>query len=86
MRKRILSRLQRDMVKENKAGYTATSCGWVGRGGNARFYSFRLNGYGRTDQQTDGRTDGRTNGRTDRRTDRRTGKASYKVACVRPKK
>ena len=29
----------------NKAGYTATSCGWVGRGGNARFPTFRLETY-----------------------------------------
>ena len=39
---------------ENKAGYTATSCGRVGRGGNARFPIFRLVDYGRTDGQTDG--------------------------------
>ena len=37
--------------KGNKAGYTATSCGRVGRGVNARFPTF---------QRTDGRTDGRT--------------------------
>ena len=52
-------------AKRNKAGYTAISCGRVGRGGNARFPTFRLDGYGRTD------------GPTDRRTD----KASYRVAC-----
>ena len=34
----------------NKAGYTAISCGRVGRGGNARFSTFRL-------VDTDGRTD-----------------------------
>ena len=56
--------------KENKAGYTATSCGQVGRGGNARFHSFRLV-----------LTDGPTNQRTDGRTDGRTDKASYRVAC-----
>ena len=50
----------------NKAGYTATSCGRVGRGGNARFPIFRLVGYGR---------------RTDRWTDGRTDKASHRVAC-----
>ena len=38
----------------NKAGYTATSCGQVGRGGNARFHTFRLVV---TDRRTDGRTD-----------------------------
>jgi len=38
-------------TKKNKAGYTAnTSCGRVGRGGNARFHTFRL-------VLTDGRTD-----------------------------
>ena len=41
----------------NKAGYTATSCGRVGRGGYARFPTFRLV-----------LTDRRTNGPTDRRT------------------
>ena len=52
--------------KMNKAGYTATSCGRVGRGRNARFPTFRLNHlYGPTDRPTDGRTD----------------KASYRVAC-----
>ena len=49
----------------NKAGYTAISCGRLGRGGNARFLTFRLDGYRRTD----------------RRTDRRMDKASYRVAC-----
>ena len=46
--------------RENKAGYTAISCGRVGRGGNARFPTFRLDGYGRMDRRTDQRTDGRT--------------------------
>ena len=50
----------------NKAGYTATSCGRVGRGGNAHFHTFRL-------VLTDGPTDEPTDGRTD--------KASYRVAC-----
>ena len=44
--------------RENKAGYTANiSCGRVGRGGNARFHTFRLV---LTDGPTDRRTDGRT--------------------------
>ena len=47
---------------KNKAGYTAnTSCGRVGRGGNARFHTFRLVF---TDRPTNGRTDGRTDGQT----------------------
>ena len=46
-------------------------CGRVGRGGNARFPSFRL-------VSMDGPTDGRTDGRTD--------KASYRVACPRLKR
>ena len=33
-----------DEDKGNKAGYTATSCEWVGRGENARFPTFRLDG------------------------------------------
>ena len=50
----------------NKAGYTAnTSCGRVGRGGNAGFHNFQLDHHERTDGRTDGRTD----------------KASYRVAC-----
>ncbi|MEE3023623.1 MAG: hypothetical protein VX367_13625 [SAR324 cluster bacterium] len=44
----------------NKAGYTATSCGRVGRGGNARFHTFQLDHHGPTDQPTDQPTDGRT--------------------------
>ena len=47
-----------------KAGYTATSygrVGTVGRDGNARFPTFRLDHYDRlTDRQTDRPTDGRT--------------------------
>ena len=43
---------------KNKAGYTAnTSRGWVGRGGNAGFSTFRLV---LTNGPTDGRSDGRT--------------------------
>ena len=58
--------------EKNKAGYTAnTSCGRVGRGGNARFHTFRL-------VFTDGRTDGRTDGWTD--------KGSYRVACPQLKR
>ena len=45
----------------NKAGYTAnTSCEWVGRGGYARFQTFQLDHYGRSDGPTDRRMDGRT--------------------------
>ena len=62
-------------IQINKAGYTATSCGQVGRGGNVRFNSFRLV-----------LTDGPTNQRTDGRTDGRTDKASYRVACPQLKK
>ena len=51
---------------KNKAGYTATSCGRVGRGGNTHFHTFRLVF---TDQPTDRPTDGRTDRRTDERTD-----------------
>ena len=58
------------LMSKNKAGYAAISCGRVGRGGNARFPTFRLDGYGRTDQRTDGRTD----------------KASYRVACPQLKR
>ena len=57
----------------NKAGYTATSCGRVGRGGKARFPTF--DHYGPTDRRTDGRMDGPMDGQTNRRTD----KASYRV-------
>ena len=42
----------------NKAGYMAnTSCGGVGRGGNAGFHTFQLDHHGPTDQQTNGPTD-----------------------------
>ena len=65
-------------TKENKAGYTATSCGRVGKGGNARFPSFQLDHYGPTDRRTDGRNDEPMDGRTD--------KASFRVACPQLKK
>ena len=58
---------------KNKAGYTAISCGRVGRGRNARFPTFQLDHHGPTDRPTDRWTDGRTDGRMD--------KASYRVAC-----
>ena len=49
----------------NKAGYTATSCGQVGRSGNARFHTFQLVlTNGPTDGPTDRRTDGRTDGQS----------------------
>ena len=35
--------------QRNKAGYTATSCGWVGRGGYVCFPTFQLDHYGPTD-------------------------------------
>ena len=42
----------------NKAGYTAnTSCGRVGRGGNARFHTFQLDHYRGTNGPTDRRMD-----------------------------
>ena len=43
---------------KNKAGYTAnTSCGRVGRGGNARFHTFQLDHHdGLTDRPTDGQS------------------------------
>ena len=45
-------------MKRNKARYTATSCGRVGRGGNARFLTFRLVSTDRpTDRPMDGWTD-----------------------------
>ena len=47
-------------LTENMAGYTATSCGQVGKGGNASFPTFRLNHYGPMDGPTDGPMDGRT--------------------------
>ena len=59
---------------KNKAGYTAnTSCGRVGRGGNARFHTFQLDHHGPTNRPTDQLTNGRTD------------KASYRVACPRLK-
>ena len=46
---------------ENKAGYTPISCGRVGRGGIARFPTFRLDHlYGLTDQPTNQPTDGQS--------------------------
>ncbi|MEE3021833.1 MAG: hypothetical protein VX367_04230 [SAR324 cluster bacterium] len=51
------------------AGYTAISCGRVGRSGNARFPTLQLERDGPTNGPTDGPTDGRTD------------KASYRVAC-----
>ena len=47
-----------DKDKGNKAGYTATSCGWVGRGENARFPTFQLERDKPTNRQTDGLTNG----------------------------
>ena len=54
-------RVKQTEKETNKAGYTATSCGQVGRGGNARFHTFRLV---LTDRRTYRRTDGRTDGWT----------------------
>ena len=48
-------------IKLNKAGYTATSCGRVGRGGNARFPTFNSSV---TDQPTDQPTNRRTDGQS----------------------
>ena len=48
---------RKSMEIENQAGYTATSCGRLGRGGNARFPTFQFERDGPTDQPTDGRTD-----------------------------
>ena len=62
----------------NKAGYTAISCGRVGRGGYAQKPSNTLI-FALFDSCP--RTDGPTDRRTDRPTDRRTDKASYRVAC-----
>ena len=53
------------LLQINKAGHTATSCGRVGRGGNARFHTFQLDHYRRMDQRTAERMD----------------KAPYRVAC-----
>ena len=41
-KKRKGERKTKRKTERNKAGYTATSCGRVGRSGNARFYTFRL--------------------------------------------
>ena len=51
-----------------------TSCGRVGRGGNARFHTFQLV-----------LTDRRTNGPMDRLTDGPTDKGSYRVVCLHSK-
>ena len=41
----------------NKAGYTANTSRWrVGRGGNARFHTFKLDHHGPTDGRTDGQS------------------------------
>ena len=48
----------------NKAGYTATRCGRVGRGGNARFPTLQLERDGQTDRPTNQPTDRLTNGQT----------------------
>ena len=55
---------KKDKTIKNKAGYTAISCGRVGRGRNARFPTFQLDHHGPTNQPTNQRTD----------------KASYRVA------
>ena len=49
-------RCGRDNGRKNKAGYTATSCGWVGRSGNARLHTFQLDGDGQTDRRMDGQS------------------------------
>ena len=49
----------------NKAGYTAnTSCGRVGRGGNAYFHTFQLDHHGPTNRPTDQPTNRRTDGQS----------------------
>ena len=50
----LYSKQQRTMMNTNKAGYTATSCGQVGRSGNARFHTFQSL---RTNRPMDRRTD-----------------------------
>ena len=50
----------------NKAGYTATSCRWVSRGGNVSFLTFQLHHYGPIDQWMDRPMDGPINGWTDK--------------------
>ena len=67
-KKKLTERKKRS--KEKTTRYTATSCGWVGRGGNARFPTFQLEREGRMDRPTDGGTD----------------KASYRVACPQLKR
>ena len=58
---RICEHMDVTMKRKNKAGYTAnTSRGRVGRGGNARFHTFKLDHHGPTNQPTDQPTDGRT--------------------------
>ena len=50
--------IKQKQKQKQKHGYPAnTSCGWVGRGGNERFHTFKLDHH---DRRTDGRTDGRT--------------------------
>ena len=53
-----------DRKNPHKAGYTATSCGRVGRGGNARFPTFQLEHDGPTNQPTDRLTNRRTDGQS----------------------
>ena len=48
------------MKTKNQAGYTAISCGRVGRGGNTHFPTFQLERDGPTERPTDQPTDGRT--------------------------
>ena len=49
------------MSKDYKAGYTAnTSCGRVGRGGNARFCTFQLDHHRPMDQQNNGPLNGQS--------------------------
>ena len=62
----------------NKAGYTAISCGWAGRGGNTRFPTFQLKRERQTNQPTNWPTNQPTDGWMD--------KASYRVACPPLKK
>ena len=60
--------------ERNKAGYTAISCGRVGRGGNATVRDYKC-------FKTLISSLFDSCPRTDRPTDRRTDKASYRVAC-----
>ena len=50
----------KEKISKNKAGYTAISCGRVGRGGNTHFPTFQLERDRPTDQPTNQPTDGRT--------------------------